>query len=272
MAQHDKQHIGDNQNKQWWGAKQGLFINALANQRGQVTVDATFRTVINTNTNWAFQAINKGICLFSNYNGASVFQFFYSSSFNFPVAPNLSENFLLFDESPRKSGGLQRSSTQFLHNHANFTTTFPITTSNFNTYNNRVYNYNRIDPSGEPDVLNTYNMYQSGSIFRLNLGARISLGLPLEYYSGTINSLRIYSRNITNKEASDNYHSFTATNRTNLFVEWLFDDLANYYTFGGNLWIKNTGTSGNGLNNGTGYDMQLLGYAGNTPILQSVYP
>ena len=272
--QHDIQHIGDSQKPQWWGAKQGLFINALANQYGTVTIDAAFRNVVNTNRTFSYEILNNGYGIFHNfpeiYTGSNATGFYFINHIS--VSFSLFEHFISFPN-PRRSGASQFIQKNLLHTIFNFRgTSFPLNNSMFDNINNGNINYAKESTSIFPNLISTDDLYLLSDTFYLNF-ARLPplLTPPTQSLTGTINCVRIYERSLSAKEGRDNYHAFTATNRSQLFLEYQFDNLANYYTFGGGLWIKNTGTSGNNLNNGTGYDMQLFGYVGNVPILQSIY-
>ncbi len=285
MAQRDIQHIGDNQNPQWWGAKQGLFINALANQYGSFNSDLTFRDTINQNTTWSIEVCSNKNCLFSNSfygandsnTGIQFINIDAGTYINF-----LKANLLSVYSKQTACGIIDGNTVQKMYhgcmtfNGTTFYSQIPPTFTAFNTFRQRVKNYNvfngffgaGISPIW---VLALDDLYPASSqVVRLNYTSTPTLNVNA-YYTGTIREMRIYTRELTNKEVTDNYHSMTATNTTGLFCEWKMSQLSDFYTFGGNLYARNTGSSGNGLDNGTGYDMQLFGYVGNIAILQSIY-
>lgn len=294
MAQSDKQHIGDNQNPQWWGVKQGLFINSLANQHGEVTIDANWRATINQNTSWSLENWNKGSALFTNAfasflnadtQAGSGF-YWITGGRNVELLPQEKDNFIQFSyRSARRTGALSSlistPSSILFHNTFSYNGALhysqnPPIFSAFVPYINRMRKIKFISFFSGSPFLATDNLYPSGidTIMRLNYGDETAggiIGAGNLYINGVIRDFRIYTRIMTDQEVSNNYHSMTATNLSNLFCEWKLSQLSNFYTFGGNLYARNTGSSGNGLDNGTGYDMRLIGYNLNVPILTSIY-
>lgn len=288
MAQQDKEHIGDSQNSQWRGAKQGLFINALANQFGSFEADAPFQNTINQNTIWSMEGTANGTCSFSNsflgnVNNGTGISFIFGDDF----IPNLQRAFISFLKNILNTSAKQtafgfnnetspNSITFFSasYNGVVFYSQNPPTFDAFNVYKQRIKNYSTFSGNfgfgiSPLWILNTDNLYPTGNTtMRLNY---IGESVSNNFNTGIVRDLRVYTRVLQSKEVTDNYHAMAATNPTNLFCEWKMSQLSDFYTFGGNLYAKNTGSSGNVLNNGTGYDMQLIGYAGNIPILQSIY-
>jgi hypothetical protein len=292
MAQQDKKHIGDIQNSQWWGAKQGLFINALANQYGSFEADVTFQNTINQNTIFTIESTNFGTCTFGNtflgtINQSTGISFINGDDF----IPNLQRfglsfiKQILFVYSKQTAMGFNNENVpnQMFYHSINwdgsiFYSQNPPTFDAFNAFKQRIKNYSRVfDNFGGGIsplyILSTDNLYPTGSTtMRLNY---ISETTSNNFNTGVIRDFRIYTRVLQSKEVTDNYHAMAATDTSNLFIEYKMSQTSDFYTyFDGvttKLYAKNTGSSGNILNNGTGYDMQLIGYVGNIPILQSIY-
>lgn len=290
MAQHDKEHIGDSQNPQWWGAKQGLFINSLANQFGQFDIDSQWENTINQNTIWNFESWNKGSLLFTNafYSNLNLDTiqgtgFYWLNGSRTVVGfPQIKDNYILFcNKSIRRTGLIDRLITNpaniLLNNVHSFNGTLhysenPPSFNAFIPYENRIREINKLPFFSPSPFLSTDNLYPIGcKIMRLNYGDANAGGFQNYYINGVVRDLRIYTRVVSDQETSNNYHSFSATNTANLFLEWKMSQLSDFYTFGGLLYARNTGSSGNGLDNGTGYDLNLIGYVGNIPTLQSIY-
>lgn len=288
MAQHDIEHIGDSQNPTWWGAKQGLFINALANQYGRFEADVTFQNLINQNTAFTIESTNFGTCTFGNSFLGTVNK---STGLGFITGDDFIPNLQRFGFSfikqilsvyeKQTAMGLNNENVpnqMFYHSISwdgnIFYSQIPPTFDAFNVHKQRIKNYSRafgsfgfgISPLW---VLQTDNIYPVGcTTMRMNY---ISETTSNNFNTGVIRDFRIYTRILQSKEVTDNYHSMAATNTTNLFIEYKMSQLSDFYTFGGLLYARNTGSSGNGLDNGTGYDMQLIGYNLNIPILASIY-
>lgn len=288
MEQHDLQHIGDNQNSQWWGAKQGLFINALASQYGKFETDLAYRNTINQNTKFTIESTFNGACTYTNgflgtpNNGTGV-QYLAGADF----IPGLQRFIFSFIKNQLAVYGKQTSfyynsetkPNKISYNSISYDNTIFYSTSPpnflaFNIYKQRIKNYSTFSGNfgfgiSPLWILQTDDLYPIGdTTIRLNVAPIAGVNT---FISGIVRDLRIYTRVLESKEVTDNYHAMRAVNRNDLFCEWKMAELTDFYTFGGNLYARNTGISGNGLDNGTGYDIQLLGYAGNVPILQSIY-
>ncbi len=290
MEQHDLQHIGDNQNSQWWGAKQGLFINELANQYGMFEADANYKATINQNTTWSMEVTNIGACILGNSfygtnnnntglnicNGSDFIPGLQRSYISFLI----SQSMPYFSKQTAFWMNNESKPNKIANCHINFDSTIfysqtPPTFSAFNIYKQRIKNYSigsgfyggNITPLY---ILTTDNLYPIGSTtIRLNYIAESVSGN--QFNTGVIRDLRIYTRVLSSKEVTDNYHAMQATNRKDLFCEWKMAEPSDFYVYDNKLYARNTGSSGNTNQDGTGYDMQLIGYIDNIPILNSIF-
>ncbi len=263
--QTDIQHIGDSQNPNWIGnnSLQGLFINALAGQYGQFTADATFRNTINQNVAYSFEVIQKGEFALTNRNvlGDTKFMFF---NINTTYLIYASMIYVIIPTTDRRTG-------KFINIPNRAKTTHSFITYDGSRISNTAYNSSTngvllpmLNGSGNPDLINTDTLYDNNN-FKLGVN-----GLDVTSKSTIVQSLRFYDLEVSEDNFRKNYHNLAITTVTP-FCEWKMAELSDFYTFGGGLYARNTGSSGNGLDNGTGYDMQLFGYLGNVPILTSIY-
>lgn len=284
MAQNDIQHIGDSQNPQWWGAKQGLFINALASQYGQFTIDANWENTINQNTLWSFEVRTKGEFVMTNSFAIGVQGiYFVAGSRGLAGVPQIKDTLLLmredFFQGTIITNRITRPTNVDIHLYSSLSyngvlhySVNPPTFDAIIPYSQRVKEFNKLFAFSNTPFLSSHNLYPIGlKTMRLNFG-NLAASNVNNYATCVVNGLRIYNRLMTDEEVPDNYHSFTATNTTNLFCEWKMSEVSDFYEYAGNLYAKNTGSSGNTNQDGTGYDMQVIGYNLNTPIFQSIYP
>jgi len=263
MEQHDKEHIGDGKNPQWLGGGnlQGLFINSLAGQYLQFTADAAFRAKINQNQPLTYEVTAKGTFWLTNrLSIMSIIYFFLeandlyfsytgfifstlritSSFLNTTARVKLSHTSISYD-------GLRDSDTSYRHS------------------TNGVLLPPLAGNSVLPDLLNTDNIYTDSSTIRIGINA-----FSLANKSCVVRDFRIYDYTIAIDKFREKYHEMPL-NDIPAFCEWKMSQASDFYTFGGNLYARNTGSSGNGLDNGTGYDMQMFGYIGNIPIFNTIY-
>lgn len=264
MAQNDKQHIGDNQNPSWFGGgtMQGLFINSLAGQYGDFLTDATFQNAINQNNPYSFSYTTNGNFSLTNRLIANNEKFFFfdtTGSILFigmiyqtaiPVVDRRTSVFINQTQLPNMQ------CTFFSYDGTISTLSYKATINGVQL--------SILDATGQPDLIPSDTLYDNNT-FRLGLYA---FALTLQTF--TIRDLCIYTSAIPVSNFRNLYHSIPTNNLTK-FCEWKMAQLSDFYTFGGGLYARNTGTSGNGLDNGTGYDIRLFGYNLNIPILQSIY-
>jgi hypothetical protein len=267
MAQHDKELIDDSQNASWLngGTLQGLQLNGV-NQYLTFTADATFRSLINQNQALTFEVNNKG--LFAIHNRINLLSgklLFYQTNIS-EISTLSFLNAVIGDD---RRTGVAPFIVNYIPARAklvqaiitydggrNSLTSFKTAINGRNIPNNRA--------SGNPDMLITDNVYTDSSIFRIGTNP-----ITLAYIAGIFSNLRIYTNQIANNKFIEKYHNIP-NNDLVVFCEWKCEQPSDFYIFGGNLYAKNTGTSGNGFNNGTGYDMQVIGYIGNVPTFNTL--
>lgn len=261
MAQQDKLHIGDSQNSQWWGDLQGLFINSLANQYLEFSTDTTFRSLINQNQPYAISHITKGKFAMTNRLNVGNLQFLFFSN-DLTILSNGMANFTTaFSGRTSKAINLPPL-PNMCHSICNYDG-LRVSNTSFNSSINGV-RLPMLNGSGNPDLLFSDTLYDNNN-FRLGLDF-----FSLTLKTCVVRDLCFYTSQIPIAEFRKKYHELPL-NTTVKFCEWKMSQFSDFYTFGGNLYARNTGTSGNTNQDGTGYDMQLIGYNLNTPIFQSIY-
>jgi len=267
MPQHEKELIDDSQNANWLngGTLNGLQLNGV-NQYLTFTADATFRALINQNQLFTNEVNTKGI--FCIHNRIPL-----SNGF-FAYWVNINQISSIYFQSGQGGGDRRTIAAPYIANY--IATRVTKLVQAINTYDgNRSSatsfktgingrNIPNAPSSGNPNLFITDNVYLSNN--QMFLGTNI---FNLAYIAGVFSNLRIYTSIVDKTKFIEKYHNIPNNNLT-VFCEWKCEQPSDFYIFGGNLYAKNTGTSGNGLNNGTGYDMQVIGYIGNVPTFNTL--
>lgn len=265
---HDLAHIDDSQNPAWFngGTAQGLALNGV-NQLLQLPTDAAFRNLINQNSACSLQVNNKGFfCFHNNYTSllfSQALMFFQTNISEISTLAFISKinnpNDRRTGVAPFIGGNYVPARAKIVQNIVSYDGLKNSATSFVTGLNGRKVPNNLI--SGSPNILESDDVYLFNDIFYVGTSY-----INLSNIAGVFSNFRIYTSIVPANTFIKKYHQLPSPDNSTLpFSEWKCESLADFYTFGGNLYAKNTGTSGNGLNNGTGYDMQVIGYIDNVP-------
>lgn len=266
----DIEYINDNNTPNWLnkGNLQGVVFNGV-NQYAAFTSDLAFQNTINQNNIFTIEISVKGkFCL---TNKQSLFapntHIFYEVNDTLANCLGLiSPVSLIFD---RRTTAASFAVSNYVPNRSKLSHAIMGYDGNKNSntsflggINGTIFKSERA--TGNPDTLVGDNVYTSPII---NLGISYN---TLNFISGVIRDLRIYTAMPTIKQIRDKYNNLPSPIMSNPFCEWKMRDISDFYVYSGNLYARNTGSSGNGLDNGTGYDFQFIGYPSNIPIFNTL--